>query len=190
MGKLLVVVDYQNDFVDGSLGFKGAELLDARIAAKIDAYRVAGDEVVFTFDTHHANYLETLEGKNLPVAHCIEGTEGQALYGEVARRLLITDRLYNKPTFGSEELFMYLVERRDQAAARGEAPYESIEIVGLVANICVMAQAVLAKTACPEIEIVVDAACTDSFDPALREKTFDVMEGMQVRVDRSGLSEA
>ena len=84
MKRLLMVVDYQNDFVDGALGFPGAEKLEKPIADKIAAYREAGDEVAFTFDTHRRDYLDTQEGKNLPVAHCVEGTPGHDLYGQVA----------------------------------------------------------------------------------------------------------
>ena len=90
MKRLLVVVDYQNDFVDGALGFPGAEKLEKPIADKIAAYREAGDEVAFTFDTHRRNYLDTQEGKNLPVAHCVEGTPGHDLYGQVANGSLPT----------------------------------------------------------------------------------------------------
>lgn len=81
MKRLLIVVDYQNDFVDGSLGFPGAELLEEPIAAKIEEYRSAADVIAFTFDTHRCDYLETQEGRNLPVEHCIEGAPGHALYG-------------------------------------------------------------------------------------------------------------
>ena len=89
MKKLLLVVDYQTDFVAGALGFPGAERLDGPIAAKISAYRSAGDTVAFTLDTHGENYLQTLEGRNLPVPHCLRGTPGWMLYGETgnARRI-------------------------------------------------------------------------------------------------------
>ena len=101
MKRLLVVVDYQNDFVDGALGFPGAEKLEKPIADKIAAYREAGDEVAFTFDTHRRNYLDTQEGKNLPVAHCVEGTPGHDLYGQVADCLRDSDTVFCKPACGS-----------------------------------------------------------------------------------------
>ena len=100
MKRLLIVVDYQNDFVDGSLGFPGAELLEEPIAAKIEEYRSAADVIAFTFDTHRCDYLETQEGRNLPVEHCIEGAPGHALYGRIAELIRPTDEVFEKPSFG------------------------------------------------------------------------------------------
>lgn len=172
MKKLLVVVDYQKDFVDGSLGFSGAELLDAPIAAKIAAYHAAGDDVVFTFDTHAPGYLNTQEGRRLPAVHCVRGSEGWELYGETAKAACENDLRFEKPTFPSLALGEWL---------KGQ-DYGRIELVGLVSNICVLSNAVIAKAALPEAEIVVDAACTASFDPALHEKCLDVLAGLQVTV--------
>ena len=182
MKKLLIVVDYQNDFVDGALGFEGAELLDSRIAQKIDEYREAGDTVCFTFDTHRNNYLETQEGQKLPIPHCIEGTEGYELYGEVANKLLESDSVFRKPTFGSTSLFTRLMERQRVATEVGSAPYESIELVGLVSNMCVLSNAIIARTACPDVPIIVDASCTAAPDPTLHEKALDVLESLQIEV--------
>lgn len=170
----MIVVDFQNDFVSGSLGFPGAEALDARIAEKIDKYRARGDAVVFTLDTHGADYLKTQEGKNLAVPHCVKETAGHDLYGETAKRMRDGDCLFCKPTFGSDALYAYLKA----------TPFERIEIVGLVSNICVIANAVLAKTAQPETPIVVDAECTASHDPRLHQAALDVMIGLQIRVAR------
>ena len=172
MKKLLVVVDYQKDFVDGSLGFSGAALLDAPIAAKIAAYHAAGDDVVFTFDTHTPDYLSTQEGRKLPAVHCVRGSEGWELYGETAKAACENDLRFEKPTFPSLALGEWL---------KGQ-DYGQIELVGLVSNICVLSNAVIAKAALPEAEIVVDAACTASFDPALHEKCLDVLAGLQVTV--------
>ena len=174
MKRLLIVVDYQNDFVDGSLGFPGAELLEEPIAAKIEEYRSAADVIAFTFDTHRCDYLETQEGRNLPVEHCIEGAPGHALYGRIAELIRPTDEVFEKPSFGSADLFEWL-----RAA---QPPFKSIEPVGLVSNICVISNAVLAKAACPEVPVIVDAACTASFDDSLNEKALDVLEGLQVQV--------
>lgn len=182
MKKLLIVVDYQNDFVDGALGFEGAELLDERIARKIDEYREAGDHVVFTYDTHHKDYLETLEGKHLPIPHCIEGTPGHELYGQVATKLHESDEVFLKPTFGSTALFERLLKRQSVAAGIGAEPFESIELVGLVSNMCVLSNAVIARTACPNVQVIVDASCTASPDPAMNDKAFDIMEGLQIKV--------
>ena len=182
MKKLLIVVDYQNDFVDGALGFEGAELLDERIAAKIAAYHEAGDLVAFTFDTHHKNYLNTQEGRKLPITHCIEGSKGHALYGLVAQEQYSTDAVYYKPTFGSTALFERLMHAQEVADGVGALPFESIELVGLVSNMCVLSNAVIARTACPDVPIIVDAACTAAPDPAMNEKALDVLEGLQIEV--------
>lgn len=182
MKRLLIVVDYQNDFVDGALGFEGAELLDGRIAAKIDEYRDASDHVCFTLDTHHKNYLETQEGQKLPIPHCIEGSEGHDLYGEVAKRLHDSDSVFLKPTFGSSALFERLVKRQAVATELGTLPFASIELVGLVSNMCVLSNAVMARAACPDVPIIVDASCTAAPDPEMHEKALDVLEGLQIEV--------
>lgn len=172
MKKLLVVVDFQKDFVDGSLGFPKAGGLEARIADKIGQYRRNNDEVVFTFDTHYEDYLSTQEGRNLPVRHCIRDTAGWELYGSISGLCEETTRCFEKNTFGSLELASYMAENK----------YDSVELVGLVSNICVLSNTVLAKAALPEAEIIVDAACTASYDDELNKKTLDVMKGMQIKV--------
>ena len=176
MKKLLIVVDYQNDFVNGALGFEGAELLDEKIAAKVNAYRGKGWDVAYTFDTHESDYLQTQEGKNLPVEHCITGAEGHKLYGLTAQTIKDSDKVFYKPTFGSGELYEYLKT----------TDYEEIELVGLVSNICVVSNAVISKTALPEALITIDAQCTDSFDKELNEKVLDVMAGLQMNVINRG----
>ena len=171
MKELLIVVDYQNDFVDGSLGFPAAAGLHDRICEKIVDYKKKGQQVVFTLDTHEEDYASTQEGRNLPVKHCIRGTRGHQLFGEV--QLLSEDCLsFEKCTFGSGLLFSYLQQNT----------FGSIEIVGLVSNICVISNAVLAKTALPEAQIIIDADCTASNDPILNEKAFDIMEGLQMKI--------
>jgi len=182
MKRLLIVVDYQNDFVDGALGFEGAELLDEPIRRKIEEYREAGDTVCFTFDTHHQDYLETQEGEKLPIPHCLDGSEGHKLYGTVAGELRESDRVFYKPTFGSTGLFERLMKLQEIANGLGTRPFESIELVGLVSNMCVLSNAVIARTACPNTPIIVDAACTAAPDPAMNEKALDVLEGLQIEV--------
>lgn len=172
MKKCLVVVDYQKDFVDGSLGFERACELDSGIAERIKEYRKNGDDVVFTLDTHPEGYMETYEGKHLPVPHCIEGTKGHELYGEVAGAYKTSDRVFKKGTFGSEELFSYLKS----------TPYDEIELCGVVTNICVISNAVLAKTAKPETEITVNADLCASNDPSLHKAALDVMKSFQINV--------
>ena len=176
MKKCLIVVDYQNDFVTGALGFPGAVALEDRIAEKIRHYRASGDDVMFTFDTHTSQYLLSQEGRKLPVPHCIGGTEGHKLYGKVGQSADTEDWCFMKYTFGSDAMYDFLKQNR----------YASIELVGVVTNICVMANAVLAKTAQPETEILVDARCVASNDEGLNEKALDVMESLQITVTGRG----
>ncbi len=181
MKKILVVVDYQNDFVSGSLGFDKAIALEKQICRKIEQYRQNGDEVVFTLDTHGENYLQTQEGKNLPVPHCIRNTQGWNLYGAVSGLCDKTSKCFEKVTFGSMKLAAYLAENT----------YDSVELIGVVSNICVISNAVLAKAALPEAEIIVDAACTASNDDSLNQKALDVMLGMQIKIinsEKTGVS--
>ncbi|MBR6921430.1 MAG: cysteine hydrolase [Clostridia bacterium] len=174
--KLLVVVDYQNDFVDGSLGFPGAEKLEKPILNKIQQYLIDGGEVVFTLDTHASNYLDTEEGKYLPVPHCIKGTKGHKLYGNVARISKFASAIFEKGTFGCEALGEYILDGK----------YETIELCGLVSNICVLSNAVIAKTAAPYAHIIVDARCTSCADPELNEKALDVMQSLQIEITGRG----
>lgn len=170
--KLLLVIDYQNDFVSGALGFAGAEKLEPIIVAKIRQYKDRGDDVAFTLDTHSEDYLTTQEGRNLPVLHCVRDTWGWQLAGAVAGQCDQTTPQFIKDTFGSLKLANWLAGR----------DYEAIELVGLVSNICVISNAVLAKAALPQAAILVDAAATASHDPALHAKALDVLEGLQIAV--------
>lgn len=176
--KLLIVVDYQNDFTVGSLGCPQAAAIEAAVAAKIEEYRTMGEtaQIIFTMDTHDKDYLHTQEGRNLPIEHCIKGFDGWQLYGKVAALKSPEDLVFSKPTFGSLELADYL---RDKG---GE--YESIEFAGVVTNICVISNMVLAKAAMPEVPILIDAACVASNDDRLGEAALAVMETMHVKVKR------
>ena len=173
MKKLLIVVDYQNDFVDGALGFEGANILDDVIANKIKQYKNDNNDVIFTFDTHTAEYMETEEGFNLPVKHCIKGTFGHELYGKV-KELFDKDKdvYFEKPTFPSLELANYLVDK----------DYKEIEVCGLVSNICVLSNVVMIKSALPNAKIFVDKKATDSFDKKLNEYTFEILKGIHVNI--------
>jgi len=173
MKKLLVVVDCQKDFIDGALGFEGADKIIPGIIARIGEYKSAGDEVVYTLDTHTEDYMNTQEGRNLPVPHCIKDSEGFALDSVLAPHLEDC-RAFEKPTFGSMDLADYI---RSNASE-----YSEIELCGLVSNICVISNAVIAKAAAPEAEIVVDSKLTASFDPALHDAALAVLGGIQVRV--------
>ena len=173
MRRLLIVVDMQKDFVDGALGFDGAEKVIPGILSRIAEYEAAGDEIVYTLDTHFDCYMSTQEGKNLPVPHCIKGSQGHALVSELASALS-GKKVFEKPTFGSLELGKYIESNASD--------YTSIELCGLVSNICVVSNAIIAKAAAPEAEIIVDKALTASFDPKLGSEVFDILGGVQVTV--------
>ena len=168
MKKCMVVVDVQNDFVDGTLGFEGANQVVENIVNKLKYFK--GD-LVFTRDTHFDNYLETQEGKNLPVVHCIKGTDGWQIDSRL-KPFLSDAAVFDKPSFGSLDLIEYFQNNN----------YESVEIMGLVSNICVISTAVLIKTANPELPIIVDSSCTDSFDSQLNKDSLNVLKGLQVEV--------
>lgn len=171
MKKLLIVVDYQNDFVDGSLGFPKAKELDERIANKIIEYRNHNQDVIFTFDTHYEDYMSTIEGKHLPVKHCIKGTYGHKLYGQVGRLFDSSkDVFFEKVTFPSIELAKYLENKN----------YVEVELCGLVSHICVLSNAVMVKASLPNAEIVIDKNLTSSHDESLNEQGFEVLKGLHV----------
>lgn len=182
MTQLLVVVDFQNDFVTGVLGFPEAAHLAKPIASKIAAYRSGGEEVVFTYDTHSSDYLSTQEGKYLPLIHCEKDTFGHALYGAVGLAAQARDKRFYKSAFGSSEFFEWLQLRQNSFKSEQNKAFERIELVGLVSHICVLTQAVLAKTAAPEAVVCVDASCVASFDKHLHQAALDVMEGLQIEV--------
>ena len=170
--KALIVVDYQVDFVSGALGFAGAELLEPHIIEKIRDTRKNGGTVIFTYDTHHENYLSTAEGKKLPVPHCIEGSEGYELYGKVRDCLEAGDIVIKKPSFGSLELADILREKK----------FDEVELCGLVTDICVVSNAIIAKAALPESRVVVDGRACASFDKSAHEAALKVMKSVQIDV--------
>ena len=180
--KLLVVVDYQKDFVDGDLGFPGAEKLDAGIAAKIRAYSLSGDYILQTMDTHHADYLATREGKHLPVMHCLEGSDGWQTYGQTAEAIAeVADspRFYriNKATFP-----VHPRDMMDVLSWIGDHAITEIELVGLVSNICVISNLCVFQGAFPLAQMVVDPQLIAGFDPKAHEAVLEVMKGLQVQL--------
>lgn len=172
MKRALIVVDYQNDFVTGSLGFPEAHSLAGRIAEKIAAYHQNGDDVLFTMDTHTLDYLQTQEGKHLPISHCIKGTDGHALVSQVAEQVQPQDRFFEKDTFGSAALLSFLQTQT----------YSSIELVGVVSSICVLSNAVICKTALPEVPIQIDINCIAAPDPTLQNAAIAVMKNLQMQI--------
>ena len=174
MERYLFVIDYQNDFVSGALGFPGAEKLDAPIAAKIRSY--GKGHVLYTRDTHFENYLSTREGRNLPVKHCVKGSHGWQIYGQTAAALEeVEAKAIDKLVFG-----MDVTDPATAAVLPAQA--DEIELVGLVSNICVISNACVLQAKYPEARIIVDASLTASMDPGMHEKVLDVLEGFQVKV--------
>ena len=169
-----IVVDMQNDFVDGSLGTKEAEGIVDRVVEEIEKYD--SKDIFATRDTHPENYLETQEGKNLPVPHCIRGTEGWQIRKEldVLRK---TDPV-DKETFGSTDLAGELT-MIDEDEGIG-----SITLVGLCTDICVISNALLIKASLPEVPICVDATCCAGVTPESHENALKAMEACQIRIIR------
>lgn len=170
--KALVVVDYQADFVNGALGFDGAKLLEPVILEKIKRTRESGGRVIFTLDTHSEDYLQTAEGRKLPVVHCVDGTDGHRLFGRLADCVCAEDIIIKKPSFGSLELAEIL---------KSDA-FDEVELCGLVTDICVVSNAVIAKAALPESRIVVDSGACASFDKSAHEAALKVMRSVQIDV--------
>ncbi len=180
MRKLLAVIDYQNDFVDGALGFAKAKTIDKGIAKLVQEYLASGDMLLFTYDTHGGNYRETREGQALPVEHCIKGSEGHRLYGEtqsVFCETCITHHLFEieKNSFGVPPAALAKV-------AEKIGDISEILVVGLVTNMCVIANATMLQAQWPEAQVVIDASLCASGDDTLHEKALDVMESLQMRI--------
>lgn len=169
--KCLIVIDYQVDFVDGALGFPGAEKIEGRISSLIKEYKEKGDEVLFTKDTHHEDYMVTEEGKNLPVPHCIKGSKGHEFYGDIGE-LAKDCRVFEKATFPSSELLHYL-ESKD---------YEEIALCGLDTSICVISNAIIAKAACPNAHIVVYRGASGSGDAEAEEAAIKAMKRLHIEI--------
>ena len=173
MRKILVVVDMQRDFIDGSLGTKEAQGIVEAVKEKIRTYEP--ENVVATRDTHPENYLETYEGRHLPVEHCIEGTDGWQLYPGIDE-LLSGCVIFDKPTFGSVKLAEYLKK------LNSASPIE-VEIVGLCTDICVISNALLIKAYLPEVNISVDPKCCAGVTPASHEAALTTMRSCQIQIE-------
>lgn len=168
--KLLIVVDMQNDFIDGALGTKEAVAIVPAVKAKIEEYRSMNNQVVFTYDTHQSNYLETQEGKNLPVIHCVENTEGWQISDKLE---VAQSKVFKKPSFGSLELAEYVATISD---------LEEIELVGLCTDICVISNAFILKAKLPEVKISVDSKCCAGVSPESHLNALNAMKMCQINV--------
>ncbi len=171
--KILVVIDMQNDFVDGALGTKEAVGIVPAVLHKIEDFP---GPVLYTRDTHGEDYLQTLEGKNLPVIHCVKGTKGWQLVDEI-RMLASEDAIIDKPTFGS----MKLPEAIDKCSDGEEI--ESITLIGLCTDICVISNAMILKAAFPDVPIIIDADCCAGVTPASHRTALDAMSACQIEID-------
>jgi len=172
--KILIVVDMQNDFTTGSLGTKEAQAVIPNVIEKIKEYEKNGDAVVFTQDTHYDNYLETQEGKLLPVEHCIQGTDGWNICGDIYKQVNVSNKAsIGKETFGSIKLVEYL---------NGRSEIELIELIGVCTDICVVSNAILLKAFMPEVHIKVDGSCCAGVTPEKHEAALEVMRSCQIEV--------
>lgn len=177
MKKLLVVIDYQNDFVNGALGFEKAETLENNVYNKVKAFLKEGHSVVFTYDTHNEEYLNTREGKNLPIIHCINNTKGHELYGKLKDFKDKDNTIHiNKYAFGIEPKEMVRLSEKIGK------DIDYIEVVGIVTNMCVISNVVMLQSQYINAEIVVDASLCASFDDELHNKALDVIQSLQVKV--------
>ena len=173
---VLIVVDMQQDFIDGALGSEEAVTIVEKVAEKVRAAEEEGVLVLFTRDTHGEDYMNTEEGKNLPVSHCIKHTEGWQVSGKIPYPQ--EARSFDKLTFGSLDLGNFLKELA--------FPPERVELVGLCTDICVLSNAVIAKAALPNAHIVVDAACCAGVTPASHDTALAAMKAIQVEVVNQG----
>lgn len=168
---VLIVVDMQNDFIDGALGTKEAQEI---VPAVVQRMKTFDGEILATRDTHAENYLETAEGKKLPVVHCVRGTKGWELHPEIAG-LLETEPI-DKPSFGSRKLAEQLFEKHTHE------PIDSITLIGLCTDICVISNAMLCKAYLPEVPVRVDASCCAGVTPAAHLQALEAMKPCQIEI--------
>lgn len=165
MKKTLIVVDMQNDFIDMALGTKEAVAIVPKVKEKIQEYVQNGDEIIFTRDTHGDNYLQTPEGKQLPVEHCIKGTKGW----QIAEGLYIEGcKIIDKPNFGWPHW--------------NEEHLEDVEIIGLCTDICVVSNALIIKATFPDINVKVDSNCCAGVTVETHEAALKTMEMCQIEI--------
>lgn len=171
MSKALIVIDMQNDFVTGSLGTKEAQEMLPRLVAKLEAAAAdSSTDIIFTQDTHKENYLETQEGKNLPVVHCIKNTDGWEIVPELQKFLPRAKAVIEKKAFGSTRIPSLI------------KPYELVEFVGVCTDICIISNALLLKAFYPEQVVSVDAGCCAGVTPETHQKALDVMKMCQCKI--------
>lgn len=196
MKKVLVIVDMQNDFVDGALGTPEAQAIVPKVADYIRTHADNDTVLVFTKDTHEVNYMDTLEGKNLPVAHCIRDTHGWEIHPEILSALyetreqyhpmsdcfnLMADHVVNKPTFGSINL-QNLVYILDDDEMQNPGDVAEITLMGLCTGICVMSNAIMLKATLPEVPVRVVEECCACVTPDSHKTAIDAMRLCQIEI--------
>ena len=165
MKKTLIVIDMQNDFIDMALGTKEAVAIVPKVKKKIQEYVQNGDEIIFTRDTHTENYLQTPEGKKLPVEHCIKGTKGW----QIAEGLYIEEcKIIDKPNFGWPHW--------------NEEHLEDVEIIGLCTDICVVSNALIIKSTFPDANVKVDSNCCAGVTVETHEAALKTMAMCQIEI--------
>ena len=169
MQNILIVVDMQNDFIDGALGTAEAQKIVPNVAQKI---RNFSGKIIFTRDTHEENYMETQEGRNLPVPHCIKPEKGWEIAPSLQPFVKKAAAVIEKPAFGSLEL--------PKAVAKLQP--DEVELVGLCTDICVISNAMILKAAFPELPVAVDASCCAGVTPASHDNALQAMKMCQVDI--------
>jgi len=172
--KYLIVIDMQEDFINGALGSKEAKSIVPNVIEKVTEF---DGDVIFTKDTHDKNYLDTQEGKNLPVPHCIAYSDGWDLIEELEEiQMKGKWPCYQKRTFGSVNLAI------DLRAEHVKQAIESIEIIGVCTDICVVSNALLIKAYLPEVPVYVDSSCCAGVTPEKHEAALETMRSCQIYV--------
>lgn len=169
--KYLIIVDMQKDFIGGSLGSEAAEKIVPAVCEKIREYKNDGGRIFMILDSHFKDYLETSEGKKLPVMHCIKGTEGWKPDERVQAALDGCAEVFEKSTFGSVKLASYLSEVVKEG--------DEIELCGLCTDICVVSNALLIKAFCPECEVICDALCCAGVTEESHNAALETMRSCQ-----------
>ena len=188
MTDLLIVVDMQRDFVSGALGSEQARAIVPAVCARIQQAKAENTQVVFTLDTHEDHYMDTREGRFLPVPHCIRDTPGWALEPDIAKECARGMMSFEKPTFGSTALCDYICALAAEKGAIAGKGFH-IELCGVCTDICVVSNALILKAEFPEVEITVDASCCAGVTPATHQAALETMKMCQINVIGENLSD-
>jgi len=172
MHKVLIVIDVQVDFVDGALGTKEAQAMLPYLVNKLQTF---SGEILFTQDTHHPDYLSTIEGKKLPVMHCLEGTKGWAFHPTITA-FTRQRQVFKKPTFGSLALVEYLINLNHRN------PIDQIIFVGLCTDICVLSNVTLVKAALPNVNLIVDSHACAGVTPHSHQRALEAMQMIHIEI--------